>query len=68
MTKEIHVLGLSGGKDSAALALYKINLRGLIVNREIAVENAHSALPCHGNCHSRLSNGVHRGGDQRNVD
>jgi hypothetical protein len=53
--------------DHAGLgALDHIHLVRLILNREIAVDDAEPTLPGNGDRHSSLGHSVHRRGDQRN--
>ena len=44
------------------------HLGGLAVDVEIAVDDADAAGLRHGDRHARLGDGIHRGGDDRNVE
>ena len=44
------------------------HLRGLPVDIEVAVDNTDAAGLRHGDRHARLGDGIHRGGDDRNVE
>ena len=65
--------GLLGGDgdgvdDHAALgALDLVDLAGLLLDGEVAVDDAHAALLGHGDGEARLGDGVHGGGEQRGV-
>ena len=55
-----------GVRDHARLAaLDLVDVRGLVVDREVAVDDADAALAGHGDGHARLGDGVHRGREQR---
>ena len=49
-------------------ALHPPHLLGLHLGLEIAVDHADAAELRHGDRHARLGHGVHRGGDDRNVE
>ena len=45
-------------------ALNLADLRGLLLNREVAVQDTDSPLARHGDSHPRLGDGIHRGGQE----
>ena len=45
-------------------ALDEVNLRRLLVDRQIAMEHPNPALASHSNSHSRLGHGVHGAGNE----
>ncbi len=47
--------------------LHEVDLVGLVLDREVAVQHAEAALARHRDRHPRLGHGVHRGGDQRHA-
>ena len=47
--------------------LDQVDLVGLVVDREVAVQHADAALAGHRDGHPRLGDGVHRGGQQRDA-
>ena len=56
-------------QDHPALApLDPVDFGGLPVDRHVLVDHADAAGPRHGDGHFRLGHGVHRGGDQRDVE
>ena len=58
-----------GVDDHAGLgALDLVDLAGLLLNGEVAVDDAHAALLRHGDGQARLGDGVHGGGHQRRVE
>ncbi len=57
-----------GVDDHAALgALDLVDLAGLLLDGEVAVDDAHAALLGHGDGEARLGDGIHGGGEQRGV-
>jgi hypothetical protein len=48
-------------------ALHLVDLRDLILDREVAVDDAEAPLPCQRDRQARLGHRVHRGGDDRDV-
>ena len=55
-----------GVDDHAALgALDFVDFAGLLLDGEVAMDDAEAALLGHGDGHARLGDGVHRGGEQR---
>ena len=62
------VVGRAGDRvgDHAGLGpLHQVDLLGLLVDGEVAVQHADAALPGHRDRHARLGDGVHRAGHQR---
>ena len=58
-----------GVDDHAGLgALDLVDLAGLLLDGEVAVDDAHAALLGHGDGQARLGDGVHGGGHQRGVE
>jgi hypothetical protein len=56
-------------ENHPALApLHPVHLRGLALGRHVLVEDAHAAGPRHRDGHVGLGDGVHGGGDQRDVE
>ena len=54
--------------DHAGLgALDQVDLIGLVLDRQVAVQHADAALAGHRDGHPGLGDGVHRGGEQRHV-
>ena len=54
--------------DHARLGpLDQVDLLGLLLDRQVAVQDADAALPGHGDRHPGLGHGVHRRGDQRDA-
>ena len=49
-------------------ALDEVDLVGLVLDREVAVEHAETALAGHRDGHPALGDGVHRGADQRRLE
>ena len=58
-----------GVGDHAGLgALDQVDLVGLVLDREVAVQHAEAALPGHRDRHARLGHGVHRARDERDPE
>ena len=55
------------GDDPRLRALHQVDLVGLVLDREVAVEDAEPALTRHGDRHSRLGDRVHGRRDQRHL-
>ena len=53
------------GDDPGLGALDQVDLAGLVLDRQVAVQHAEAALAGHRDRHPRLGDGVHRGADQR---
>ena len=56
------------GDDAGLGALDQVDLVGLVLDREVAVQHAEAALAGHRDRHPRLGDGVHRGADQRHLE
>jgi len=56
------------GDHSRLAALDLVNLGGLILDRQVAMKDADSALASHGDGHARLGDRVHRRGEKRRGD
>ena len=58
-----------GVRDAPRLrALDEVDLVGLILDRQVAVQHTHATLARHGNRHARFGDGVHRRRNERNVE
>ena len=55
------------GDDPGLGPLDQVDLVGLVVDRQVAVQDAEAALAGHRDRHPRLGDGVHRGADQRHA-
>ena len=53
------------GDDPGLGPLDQVDLVGLVLDRQVAVQHAEAALAGHRDRHPRLGDGVHRGADQR---
>ncbi len=54
--------------DHAALgALDLVDFAGLLLDGEVAVNDAETSLLCQGDCHARLGHGIHRRADDGNI-
>ena len=56
------------GDDPGLGPLHQVDLVGLVLDREVAVQHAEAALAGHRDRHPRLGDGVHRGADQRHLE
>ena len=57
-----------GVNDHAGLgALHAVHVCRLVLDGEVAVDNAHTAQTCHSDCHRGVGHGVHCGGDDGGV-
>ncbi|GAA3058116.1 hypothetical protein GCM10020000_46050 [Streptomyces olivoverticillatus] len=56
------------GDHAGLRALDQVDLVGLVLDGEVAVQHARTALARHGDGHPRLGHLVHRSGQQRDVD
>ncbi len=55
------------GDDARLGALHQVDLVGLVVEREVAVENADATFAGHRDGHAGLGDGVHRRADERHL-
>ncbi len=56
------------GDDPGLGPLDQVDLVGLVLDRQVAVQHAEAALAGHRDRHPRLGDGVHRGADQRHPE
>ena len=56
------------GDDAGLGPLDEVDLVGLVLDREVAVQHAEAALAGHRDRHPGLGDGVHRGADQRHLE
>jgi hypothetical protein len=56
------------GDDAGLRPLHQVDLVGLVLDRQVAVQDPESALTGHRDRHARLRHGVHRRGHERHLE
>jgi hypothetical protein len=66
--RRVRPAGHGVGDHAGLRPLDEIDLLRLLLDGEVAVQDADTALAGHGNGHARLGDGIHRAGDERDAE